>query len=71
MDELSFANGIALAPNEDYFIVAETGDFKLWKYWLKGDKRGQKEIFIQTPGYPDNIKLSPEGNFIVGIVLPQ
>jgi len=71
MDEISFANGIALAPNEEYFIVAETGDFKLWKYWLKGDKRGQKEIFVQTPGYPDNIKLSPEGNFIVGIVLPH
>ena len=47
MDELSFANGIALAPNEEYFIVAETGDSKLWKYWLKGDKRGQKEIFQQ------------------------
>ena len=71
MDELSFANGIALAPNEEYFIVAETGDSKLWKYWLKGDKRGQKEIFVETPGYPDNVKLSPDGNFIVGIVLPQ
>ena len=71
MEDLSFANGIALSQNEDYFIVAETGGSKLWRYWLKGEKRGQKEIFAHTPGSPDNIKTTPDGNFIVGIVVPN
>ena len=67
MEELSFANGIALSNNEDFFIVAETGSYKLWRYWIKGDKRGQKEVFAVTPGSPDNVKATPDGHFIVGI----
>ena len=67
MEELSFPNGIALSNNEEFFIMAETGSYKLWRYWIKGDKRGQKEVFAVTPGSPDNIKATPDGHFIVGI----
>ena len=56
MDEISFANGIVLSPEEDFLLVCETGASRIWKYWLKGDKRGQKEIFANTPGSPDNIR---------------
>ena len=67
MDDLSFANGIALSPKEDFLLVNECGASTIWKYWLKGDQRGQKEVFAHTPGCPDNIKASEEGKFLVGI----
>ena len=67
IDELSFANGIAISPNEDFLLVNECGASTIWKYWLKGDQRGQKELFAYTPGCPDNIRPSEDGKFIVGI----
>jgi hypothetical protein len=33
----------------------------------QGDQRGQKEVFANMPGSPDNIKPSEDGNYIVGI----
>ena len=71
MEELSFANGITMSPDESFLLVAETGGFKIWRYWLKGEKRGQKEIFAHTPGNPDNIKYSEDGKYIVGIIVPK
>merc|ERR1711988_1125960 len=70
MDELSFANGIAISPNEDFLLVNECTASRIWRYWLKGDKRGQKEIFAETPGTPDNIRPSEDGKYLVGILLP-
>ena len=70
MDEVSFANGIALSPNEDFLLVNECGASVIWKYWLKGDQRGQKEVFAHTPGCPDNLRPSEDGKFIVGIIVP-
>ena len=70
MEELSFANGIALSKQEDFLLVNEAGASRIWRYWLKGEKRGQKEIFAHTPGSPDNIKQSEDGKFLVGIVVP-
>ena len=67
MDDLSFANGVTLSPNEDFLLVCECGSSQIWRYWLKGDQRGQKEIFARTPGCPDNIKPSEDGKYIVGI----
>ena len=71
MEELSFANGIALSKEEDFLLVNECGASRIWRYWLKGEKRGQKEIFVHTPGVPDNIRQSEDGKFLVGIILPQ
>ena len=70
MEELSFANGIALSKQEDFLLVNEGGACRIWRYWLKGEKRGQKEIFVHTPGFPDNIKQSEDGKFLVGITVP-
>jgi len=70
MEELSFANGIALSKQEDFLLVNECGASRIWRYWLKGEKRGQKEIFAHTPGTPDNIRLSEDGKFLVGIIVP-
>jgi sugar lactone lactonase YvrE len=51
LDKLWFANGVALSPNEDFIIVAETHASRVQRYWLKGDKKGQLEPFVEgLPG---------------------
>lgn len=64
MDNLYFANGVALSQNEDFVLVNETYRYRIVKYWLKGKKKGQHEIFINNlPGFPDNITSSGNGTF--------
>lgn len=68
IDKLWFANGVALSPNEDFILVSDMGRYRIMKYWLKGDKRGQSEIFAEgIPGTPDN--LTPDKNG-VWVALP-
>lgn len=56
---LNFANGIALAPDESFLVVAETGGYQLWRVWLTGEKAGTKEKFgPPLPGFPDNVRYS-------------
>ena len=59
LSNLLFANGVAISPDGDYLLVNETMGMVINKYWLKGTKKGKKEIFInELPGYPDNITFS-------------
>lgn len=68
----SFANGIALAKDETFLLIAETGTYSVLKYWLKGEKRGQIEVLIENlPGFPDNINRNPDGSFWLGLVSPR
>lgn len=65
LDELVFANGLALSPNEDFIVVAETGALRLTKYHLKGPKAGQSEVFVDgLPGLPDNLTPDAEGIWV-------
>lgn len=60
-----FANGLALSPEEDFIIVAETGAMRLTKYWLKGSKAGKSEVFVDgLPGLPDNLTPDDEGLWV-------
>ncbi len=60
MEGLSFANGIALSPDESALIVAETGGYRLWRYFLSGPQAGAKVLFADAlPGFPDNVRYSP------------
>lgn len=63
MRGLHFANGIAVGPGASYLLVSETNEYRIWRYWLKGVKAGQQEIFADNlPGFPDN--LSIEGGLV-------
>jgi len=62
LTDLCFPNGIQLTPEEDAFIFAETTRTRLMKYYITGPKNGQLEEFLRCPGYPDNIKYSPESD---------
>lgn len=61
-DKLLFANGLVLSPNEDFIVVAETGSSALHRVFLKGDKAGKSDIFIDgIIGNPDNLTVNKKG----------
>lgn len=65
LDKLWFANGVALSPNEDFVLVAETHASRVQKYYLKGEKKGQVEIFVEgLPGVVDNLTPDADGVWI-------
>ncbi|OMO91784.1 Six-bladed beta-propeller, TolB-like protein [Corchorus olitorius] len=69
LDGLYFANGVALSKDEDYLVVCETFRFRCLKYWLKGESKGETEIFIENlPAAPDNINLAPDGSFWIALI---
>ncbi|KAL3825438.1 hypothetical protein ACJIZ3_021467 [Penstemon smallii] len=69
LDNLGFANGVALSQDQDYLIVCESWKYRCLKYWLKGEFKGKTEIFIDNlPGGPDNIKLAPDGSFWIALL---
>ncbi|MEO6925282.1 MAG: SMP-30/gluconolactonase/LRE family protein [Rhodanobacter sp.] len=61
LDGLQFGNGLVLAHDESFLIVAETNAARLLRYWLMGPRAGQHEVFAELPGYPDNLSISAEG----------
>ncbi|KAF1372171.1 hypothetical protein PFLUV_G00262410 [Perca fluviatilis] len=68
LDSLYMPNGIVLSPDEHFLLLAETSIARLLRFWLKGPKAGNKEIVMDNMiGYPDNIRLSDHGTFLVGI----
>lgn len=53
---LWFANGVALSPCETWAAVVETNSLRVWKIYVEGVKKGQREVLIDgLPGYPDGI----------------
>lgn len=48
-----YANGVALSPDESFVAVAETSQFRVMRFWLKGPKAGQTDVLLDaTPGFP-------------------
>jgi sugar lactone lactonase YvrE len=69
---LQFANGVALGPDEAFALVNETGNYRILRYWLKGDKAGTSDIFADNlPGFPDNIAFNGADRFWVAIYAPR
>lgn len=69
LEDLYFANGVALSPNEDFILVNETTALRVTRYWLKGSRAGTRDVFIDNlPGMPDNISSNRAGTFWLAIV---
>ena len=72
LKNLYFANGVALSGDESFVLVNETNMYRIQKYWLKGEKAGTSEIFIENlPGFPDNVSSNKEGIFWVALFNPR
>lgn len=69
LDGLAFANGVALARDESYVVVAQTGAYELTRLWLTGPKEGTYEPWVALPGSPDNIRRGPSG--LLWVTLPS
>ncbi|XP_055697422.1 adipocyte plasma membrane-associated protein Hemomucin-like [Phlebotomus papatasi] len=71
IDEMLFANGLLLSPGEEFIVVAETGASRLRKYYLKGERKGTWQVFLDNlPGHPDNLSPAEDG-FWVPLVAPS
>lgn len=71
LDGLHFANGVALAADGSFVVVAETGARTVVRRWLAGPKAGTRDYFVaDLPGYPDNISRGSDGLIWVTIASP-
>lgn len=72
IDGLAFANGVALAADESYVAVAESGARTVVRWWLTGDRAGTRDhLAHDLPGYPDNIARGSDGLIWVSIGSPK
>lgn len=70
--ELSFANGVALSPDQSFVVVVETGKYRIHRVWLNGPKQGQSEVFVDNlPGFPDGITSNRRDKFWLALVTPR
>lgn len=71
-DRLAFANGVALASDESFVVVAQTCAYDLQRITLTGPHQGDRGMFGEPlPGFPDNISTGQDGNLWVSLVAPR
>ncbi|KAI5063340.1 hypothetical protein GOP47_0021887 [Adiantum capillus-veneris] len=61
---LQFPNGVTLSKDETFLVIAESVTGRLLRHWLKGPRSGETEVLVVLPGYPDNVRLSKEGDHL-------
>lgn len=72
LEHLHFANGVAVSPDQTFVLVAETGEYRIRRYWLDGPKKGQSDVFIDNlPGFPDGISSNGKDKFWLALVTPR
>lgn len=72
IDGLSFANGVAVSPDQSFVLVNETGEYRVLRYWLEGPRAGEWEPLVEElPGFPDNVSTGLDGRFWVALVSPR
>ncbi len=68
LEDLFFANGVAMGPDDTYVLINETGTGRIHRLWLHGDKAGQRDLFHKgLPGTPDNITFNGTDTFWVAM----
>lgn len=58
VDELFFANGLALNEDESVLYIAETSRYRIRRHHLTGPAAGTTDVFVDNlPGFPDNLSF--------------
>ncbi|TSE01402.1 SMP-30/gluconolactonase/LRE family protein [Skermania sp. ID1734] len=72
-DGLNFANGVGLANDESYVLVAETGSYRITRVELTGPRSGEVSVWHDNlPGIPDNmVSQTAAGIFWVALYSPR
>lgn len=72
LDNLAYANGIAISDADDFLLVVEMNEYRVLKHWLAGPRRGTTEILLDNlPGFGDNLKTGLNGRFWLGFAAPR
>jgi hypothetical protein len=72
LGRLHFANGVAIAHDQESVLVSETGAYRVLRVWLSGARRGTAETLIEgLPGFPDNITRGAAGRYWVALYAPR
>ncbi|KAJ1297149.1 hypothetical protein BS78_01G355900 [Paspalum vaginatum] len=66
-DGLPYPNGVAVSADRTHVVVAHTVPSQAFRYWLKGPKAGQYDLFADLPGYPDNVRRDARGGYWVAL----
>lgn len=70
--DLYFPNGVAVSQDGDFVLVNETWNYRVLRYWIRGEKAGIMEPFISNlPGFPDGISRGESGTFWLALVSPR
>lgn len=67
IQDIAFANGVALSKDRSFVLVAETSTGRVLRYWLKGPDAGKHSTFAVLPGFLDNIRRNSRGEFWVAL----
>lgn len=72
LDGLQFANGVALAADESFVAVAETGAYRISRVMLTGPDMGRHDILVDNlPGFPDNLSTGSGGRIWIALATPR
>jgi len=72
LDALHFPTGIAAGPGDEYLLISETSAYRVLRYWLKGERAGQTETFIDgLPGFPAHISWNGLDRFWLALYSPR
>jgi sugar lactone lactonase YvrE len=66
---LQFANGVALAPDESWVVVASSGSYRLDRVELPSGK--QSTLVDALPAFPDNIATGSDGLVWIAMASPR
>ncbi|KAL6520004.1 Strictosidine synthase [Orobanche hederae] len=68
LEDLYFANGVAVSADQIFLIFCETAMRRCKKYYIQGPRKGSIEMFTENlPGLPDNIRYDGEGQYWIAL----
>ena len=72
LNELFFADGIAVSPDETYVLVNELTRYRVKRVFVRGPKKGDVDVLVNNlPGLPDGISTGEDGIYWLAIYAPR